>query len=172
MSAVVDTTPFYKRLAYNLLSLSILGVVLYLGQGILIPLFFAILLSVLLLPAIGFFRRMKVNRIFSILIPMILSLILIFAIVYFLSRQVSDFLDDSDKIQERLDALYWSLYDWGRSEFGVTFTKQNQVIYDTGQKMNAADIVWRTLLSLTSILSYVVFLPIYTFLILYYKDLI
>jgi predicted PurR-regulated permease PerM len=115
---------------------------------------------------------MKVNRVFSILIPMILSLILIFAIVYFLSRQVSDFLDDSDKIQERLDALYWSLQHWVRSEFGVTITKQNQVIYDTGQKMNAADIVGRTFLSLTSILSYLVFLPIYTFLILYYKDLI
>jgi len=172
MSAVVDATPFYKRLAFNLVSLSILGVILYLGQGILIPLFFAILLSVLLLPAKSFFRRMKINRIFSILIPMFFSLLVIFTIVYFLSRQVSDFLDDSDKIQERLNGLYWSLQHWVRSEFGVTITKQNQVIHDTGQKMDAADIVGRTFVSLTSILSYVVFLPIYTFLILYYKDLI
>ena len=172
MSTVVDTTPFYKRLAFNLVSLSILGLVLYLGQGILVPLLFAILLSVLLLPAISFFRRKRFNRIFSILVPMFLSLLVIFTIVYFLSSQVSNFLDDFDKIQERLDALYWQLQHWVKREFGVTITKQDQVIHDTGQKMNAADIVGRTFVSLTNVLSYLVFLPIYTFLILYYKELI
>ena len=172
MTEVVDTTPFYKRLAYNLLSLSILGIALYIAQGILIPLLFAILLSVLLLPAVGFFRRKKFNRVFSILVPMFLALIIIFAIVYFLSRQVSNFLDDFDKIQDRLDSLYYSLQHWVKREFGVTITKQNQVIRDTGQKLNAADIVSSTFVSLTGLLSYLVFLPIYTFLILYYKDLI
>ena len=172
MSTVVDTTPFYKRLAFNLVSLSILGLVLYLGQGILVPLLFAILLSVLLLPAISFFRRKRFNRIFSILVPMFLSLLVIFTIVYFLSSQVSNFLDDFDKIQERLDDLYWQLQHWVKREFGVTITKQDQVIHDTGQKMNAADIVGRTFVSLTNVLSYLVFLPIYTFLILYYKELI
>ena len=172
MSAVVDTTPFYKRLAFNLLSLSILGVILYVGQGILIPLLFAILLSVLLLPVVSFFRRKKFNRIFSILIPMILSLIVIFAIVYFLSRQVINFLEDFDKIEARLDTLFDSLQHWVKREFGVTITKQNQYIQDTEEKMDAARIVGRTFVSLTGVLSYVVFLPIYTFLILYYKELI
>jgi len=172
MSAVVDTTPFYRRLAFNLVSLSIIGGGLYIGQGILVPLLFAILLSVLLLPVISLFRRIKFNRIFSILVPMILSLLVIFTIVYFMSSQVSNFLDDYDKIQERLDALYWSLQHWVKREFGVTITQQNQVIHDTGQKMNAVDIVGRTFLSLTSALAYLFFLPIYTFLVLYYKELI
>ncbi len=172
MSPAIDTTPFYKRLTYHLLSLSILSAMLYLGQGILIPLFFAILLSVLLLPVIRFFRRNKFNRIFSILVPMFLSLIVIFTIVYFLSSQVSGFLDDFDKIQDRLDALYWSLQHWVKREFGITITRQNQVIHDTGKEMNTVDIVGRTVVSLTNALSYLVFLPIYTFLILYYKDLI
>src|SRR6185295_10141786 len=172
MSTAVDSTPFYKKLAFNLVSLSILGLVLYLGQGIFVPLLFAILLSVLLLPAISFFRRKRFNRIFSILVPMFISLLVIFTIVYFLSSQVSNFLDDFDKIQERLDALYWQLQHWVKREFGVTITKQDQVIHDTGQKMNAADIVGRTFVSLTNVLSYLVFLPIYTFLILYYKELI
>jgi predicted PurR-regulated permease PerM len=85
---------------------------------------------------------------------------------------VYNFLDDFDKIEARLDALYWSLQHWVRREFGVTITKQNQVIHDTGQKMDAVDIVGRTFLSLTSVLAYLVFLPIYTFLVLYYKELI
>jgi len=172
MSAVADTTPFYKKLAFSLLSLSILCVLFYLGQGILIPLLFSILLSVLLLPVVGFFRRKKFGRIFSILVTMILSLIVIFGIIYFLSRQVVSFLDDFDSIEKRLDTLYYTLQHWVKSEFGITITKQNQYIHDTGEKMDTADIVGRTFVSLTSLLSYLFFLPIYTFLILYYKDLI
>ena len=147
MSEIVDTTPFYKRLAFNLASLSILCVFLYLGQGILIPLLFAILLSVLLLPAIGFFRRMKFNRIFAILITLTLSLAVIFTIIYFLSSQVLNFLDDFDKIEVRLNSLYDSLQHWVKREFGVTITKQNQYIQDTEEKMDTARWVGRTFLS-------------------------
>ncbi len=172
MSIVVDTTPFYKRLAFNLLSLSILSVILYVGQDILMPLFFAILLSVLLLPIIGFFRRNKINKVFAILITLTLSLIAISIIIYFLSRQVSNFLDDFSNIQERLNTLYYSLQHWVKREFGVTITKQNQYIHETQDKMDPASILGLTFVSLTTLLSYLVFLPIYTFLILYYKDLI
>lgn len=172
MNTVIDTTPFYKRLAFNLLSLLILGVVLYLAQGILKPLFFAILLSVLLLPVTNFFRSIKFNRLFSILITLILSSIIILTILYFLSRQVFNFLDDFENIQKRLDALYYSLQQWVKSEFGVTILRQDEYIHSTGERMDASKIVGRTFVSLTEMMSYVVLLPIYTFLILYYKDLI
>jgi predicted PurR-regulated permease PerM len=172
MDGIADTTPFYKRLAYNLLSLTLLGVVLYVGHDILKPLFFAILLSVLLLPVVHFFRRIKFNRIFSILITLVLSSAAILAVLYFISRQVFNFLDDFDGIQKRLDALYYSLQHWVKDEFGVTIARQDEYIHDTGEKLDTSRIVGRTFVSLTGLLSYFVFLPIYTFLILYYKDLI
>lgn len=172
MSSLVDTTPFYKKLAYNLLSLCLLGAVLYVGQDILKPVFFSILLSVLLLPVVNFFRRIKFNRFFSILITLALSSIAILAILYFISRQVFSFLDDLEGIQKRLDDLYSSLQHWVKDEFGVTIAKQDEYIQNTGEKLDTSKIVGRTFVSLTGVLSYFVFLPIYTFLILYYKDLI
>ncbi|HEX5167876.1 MAG TPA: AI-2E family transporter [Cyclobacteriaceae bacterium] len=170
MSAIIDTTPFYKRLAYNLVSLAILCVAFYLTQGILKPLFFAILLSVLLLPVTNFFRRIKFNRLFSILTTIIISSIVILTIIYFLSRQVFSFLDDFENIQKRLDALYYSLQHWVKSEFGITIIRQDEYIHSTGERIDASKIVGRTFVSLTEILSYLVLLPIYTFLILYYED--
>lgn len=172
MNTSLDTTPYYKRLSFNLLNLSILGAVLYFGQNILEPFFFAILISVLLLPVVNFFRRIKFNRLFSILITLVLASILIVAIIYFLSRQVFSFLDDFESIQERLDALYFSLQQWVKNEFGVTIARQKEYIHSTGQRLDTSEIVSRTFLSLTGVLSYLVFLPITTFLILYYKDLI
>ena len=172
MSTEVDATPFYKRLAFVLLSLSILSIILYVGQDILKPLFFAILLSVLLLPVTNFFRRIKFNRVFSVLVTLILSSIIILAIIYFLSRQVFSFMDDFDNIHARLDDLYASLQQWVKRVFGVTLARQDEYIQSTEKKIDPAKIVGRTFLSLTTVLSYVVFLPVYTFLILYYKDLI
>ena len=129
MSIIVDTTPFYKRLAFILVSLSILGVIVYVAQGILKPLFFAILLSVLLLPVTNFFRRRKINKLFSILITIVLSSIVILAIVYFMSRQVFSFLDDFEKVQGRLDSLFNSLQQWVKREFGVTIAVQDEYIH-------------------------------------------
>lgn len=172
MNALDDSTPFYQKLACVLLSLSILGVILYAGQDILKPLFFSILLSVLLLPVTDFFRRVKFHRFFSILITLILSSILILAVIYFLSRQVFSFMDDFDNIRERLTDLYSSLQQWVNRVFGVTIAMQDEYIHSTEENMDTAKIVGRTFISLTTVLSYAVFLPVYTFLILFYKDLI
>jgi predicted PurR-regulated permease PerM len=172
MNAIVDTTPFYKRLAFILVSLSILGILVYLAQGILKPLFFAILLSVLLLPVTNFLRRRKFNKVFSVLVTVILSSIVILAIAYFMSRQVFSFLDDFEKVEGRLYALFNSLQTWVRHEFGITIASQDAYIQSTGERIDATKLVKGTFLSVTGILSYVVFLPTYTFLMLYYKDLI
>jgi predicted PurR-regulated permease PerM len=103
---------------------------------------------------------------------MVLSSVVILAILYFISRQVFSFLDDFDGIQKRLDDLYSSLQIWIKDEFGVTIAKQDEYVHNTGEKLDTSKIVGRTFVSLTGMLSYLVFLPIYTFLILYYKDLI
>ncbi len=172
MNGIVDTTPFYKRLTYILVSLSILSTIFYVGQDILKPFVFAILLSVLLLPVVNFFQRRKIKRLFSILITLILSSIVILAILYFLSRQVFNFFQDFESIQKRFDPLFDSLQQWVKREFGVTIARQDAYIQSTGEQMDASKIVGRTFMSVTGILSYFVFLPVYTFLMLYYKDLI
>ena len=169
---MVDTTPFYKKLAFILSSLSILGLLVYLAQGVLKPLFFAILLSVLLLPVTNFLRSRKFNKIFAILVTVLFSSIVILAIAYFMSRQVFSFLDDFKKVEGRLDALFNSLQQWIRHEFGITIARQNEYIQSTGERIDPTRLVGRTFVSVTGILSYFFFLPTYTFLMLYYKDLI
>ncbi len=172
MNTAPDKTPFYKRLAFNLFSVTTIGVVLHVGSSIVTPLLFAILLAVLLLPGIRFFEKGGFNRVCAILFTMALALTIIFSVVYFLSRQVFDFLGDFDMIQERFNVLSSTLQHWVKSQFGITITRQNQYIQHTKENMDAAAILGSTVISITSLLSYVILLPIYTFLILYYRDLI
>lgn len=171
---MTQVTPFYQRLSLNLLTLCLIAVILYLGQAILLPLFFSILLATLLLPATNFLQRRRVPKVLSILSVIVISLACIAAILYFLSHQVSVFLDDAATIKSRIQSLFNDLQHWIDQTFNVSTRKQNEYLRDTAEniKESGPGFLGRTVSTITESLSYLVFLPVYTFLILYYKDLI
>ncbi len=172
MKTTTIQDPFYKKLAFNLLSISILIFALYIGQDILVPMFIAILLAILLLPTVQLLQRFKFNRFFSIIVTLIVAMLLLAAIVYFLSAQIGNFLDDLPAIKERLANLISSLKEWIHTNFNIDVRKQEQYIKDTTKEMDAGGIVGQTVVSLTSMLAYIVIMPIYTFLFLFYRSLI
>jgi predicted PurR-regulated permease PerM len=172
MKAALDKSPFYQKLAFNLTILSLLTAMVYLGQDILMPFLFAVLLATLISPVTDFLQRKKLNKPISIIITLVLSLSIIVAIIYFLSTQIINFLDDSDAIKTRLEEVYDSLQEWVKKNFNITIRKQDKYVHDTAQKLEAGKIVGKTFVSLTSVITYLAFLPIYSFLLLYYKDLI
>lgn len=168
------TIPFYVRLSLNLITLSILSLVLYVGQGILVPFFFSVLLATLLLPVTNFLQKTGLPKVPSILVTILLALAIIGGILYFLSNQVSVFLNDIEAIRERVSALADNLQLWINKTFNITETQQNKYLKDTTEniKNSGAGFLGKTVTTITESLSYVVFLPVYTFLILFYKDLI
>jgi len=157
-----------------LITLALLALTLYLGKGILIPLFFSILLATLLLPVVNFLQRIKVHRVLSILLSILISMLFIVGIVYLLSRQIGSFLEDSDSIKERVTELIQSFQGWIDDKFNINASKQNKYIKETTDniKEQGAGVVGKTFGTLTDILSFVVFIPVYTFLILFYRGLI
>jgi len=172
MSNTVDPTPFYKKLAFNLLSLFLVGAILYIGQGILVPLFFSVLLAALLLPIVQLLEQKKFNRVLSILLSLFCSIVVIVGVIYFLSSQMANFFRDIDIIKERLNEVFNSAQRWVGEKFNIAVRTQDEYIQDTTEKVRAGEIVGKTFISLTTFLSYIVLVPVYTFLLLYYKDLI
>ncbi|HEY9047083.1 MAG TPA: AI-2E family transporter [Ohtaekwangia sp.] len=169
-----DLHPFYKRLSLNLISISILGGLLYIGQDILLPLFFSMLLAALLLPVVNFLERRKLPRGLCIAVSLFVSIVLIFGILYFLTSQVMNFLDDFDMIKKKITELILTAKQWVSRNFHVGIRKQNEYLQDTAKEITTSgpQLVGKTFVSLTAMGSYVIFIPIYTFLLLYYKDLI
>ncbi len=174
MSIVVDPTPFYKKLSFNLLSIGLLTLLLYVGQDILVPFFFAILLASMLLPVITFLERKGIHQVVAIAVALSISMIIMGAVFYFLVTQIVDFLDDLPAIQERLENLSSVTQKWVRETFHVTIRKQNQYINESTLKMKGSGlgILQQTFVTVTEVLSYLVLLPLYTFLILYYRNMI
>ena len=167
-------TPFYQKLSLTLLSLAILTLTIFYAKGLILPILFAVLLAMLLLPVVNFLFRKKFPKPLSIIIPLFLSIVFIAAILYFLSSQVINFVDDAPTLRERMSEVSVSFQKWLTNSTHISVPKQNQYLKDTVEKVKdeAPSIVGATFLSLTEALTYVVLLPIYTFLILYYRTTI
>lgn len=164
-------TPSYQKFSLILISITILVVTLIYGKDLILPLLFSILLANLLLPVTNYLERKKMYKVLSILIPISLAVLAIAALVYFLSSQIVHFMEDVPALQKRFDELSHSAQVWFREGTNMTIKKQNQYIKDTVTdfKDNAPSIMGSTVASITQILSYVFLVPIYTFLILFYR---
>lgn len=169
-----DNSPFYLKFAVSLLAIALLAAGVVLGKEIIIPILFAVLLATLLLPIVKFCKSKGCHNVISILIPVMLTFVTFIAVLYLLSNQIMHFLDDAPALKERFVALGHSLQKWVNEHMNVTVSKQNEYIEDTvaGIKEKSPQVVGKTLGSLTGSLAYVVLLPIYTFLILYYRETI
>ncbi len=166
--------PFYQKLSFNLISLAIIAVAIIYGKDIILPILFAILLSNLLLPLVNYLARKKFYRSISIILPLFLSIVVGAGVIFFLSSQIIHFMDDVPALKERMNEVADSFQVWFRENTNITIRKQNQYIKETVTdfKENAPGILGQTFESLTGILIYVVLLPLYTFLILFYRTTI
>lgn len=166
------TVPFYQRLSFILFSLSIICIALIYGQSIILPILFSILLANILLPFTHYLARKKFPKIFSILIPLLLSMLVCIGIVYFLSSQIMNFIDDVPALKERINEVSHSVQVWFRKSTNITITKQNQYLHERviDMKENSSGLVGITMESIMGILAYIALMPLYTFLILYHKS--
>ncbi|HEY0744292.1 MAG TPA: AI-2E family transporter, partial [Chryseosolibacter sp.] len=171
-----QTYPPFLRISLTLLTIALILTGLYLGRGILIPFFFACLLATVLNPAVNFLNRRKIDRVVSIMLCLVSALGIIFGILYFLSTQIGAFLEDIPILKERFAEVVVQVKIWVRENFNIGFREQDRYFKETTDKMANASgqpsIVQRTFITITELISYTIFLPVYTFLILYHKTLI
>jgi predicted PurR-regulated permease PerM len=168
-----EATPLYKKLTYFAVLVSLLGAGLLLGKEIILPLLFSVLLANMILPVVRFLhKRWHFNSAVSILVPLVLAIVVVSSLVFFLSSQIVNFVQDVPAIEKRLHEVTQSLKVMFKEQTNVTIRKQNQYLDETvvDLKEKAPGLVGATFISLSALLSYVLLMPIYTFLLLYYRS--
>jgi predicted PurR-regulated permease PerM len=150
--------------------LFLIAVTLYYGSDIIIPFAFAMLLAILLTPLNNYLEQKKFSRPTAIMSSLVISFLFIFGIIYFLSIQILAFLDDMPIIKERINELIYSVQRWLHQRFGLSMREQSN--YINTAKDSGSGILGDTFLSLTDVLLGLTLLPIYTFLILYYRNML
>jgi len=167
-------TPFYQQLSLTLISLSIICYAIFIASDIIVPLAFSILLAILLLPITNFLERKKVPRALANIIGILIALLFIGSVIYFLSSQISGFMKDLPSIKQHLANHWITVQQWVSQKFHFTRLEQTKFMVNAADKIknSGGGILGDTVISLTQALMVLVLLPVYTFLILYYRGMI
>jgi len=167
---VKRTAPFYLKLCC-------IGVLIYLActfilvaQNILIPLAFAILLSIALLPVNNYLEKKHFPRSIAILLSLGLSIVVIAGVIYFLSTQIANFTTNIPEIKKNLQEHYGDLQQWISSKFNFTIGQQKQYLKSATSNLKGSGYLGQTVLSLTGEFVIIILIPVYTFLILFYRN--
>lgn len=164
--------PFYLRLSHSLISIALLTLLIYLGQDIIVPLAMAGLLAVLLRPVENWLTRRGMHKVIAISLALLLAIVVIIGLALFLSMQIANLTDDLPKLKQNINDVYDKGRQWVRTEYKVSFREQDKYIKQAqAQTMDTLQGA-STLGVITGPLSTLLLLPIYIFLLLYYRTML
>ena len=164
--------PSYARLTCILLSLVVIVYGLYVLQDILVPLIFAVLLSATLFPLCHRLERWGVPRVGAITICIVLSIALLYGLIYLVSLQIGNFTAEAPRLLKRGNQLLDQVQRYADQNFHIDrqqFVSQARK-YLNSSLQNAGILLTSTLLATTNILSTIALLPLFIFFFLLYRD--
>lgn len=166
--------PITVRRSLELLGLFLIGVLIVVGKGVLTPLIMAFFISILLLPVYRFFTKRKLSEVLSIALSLLVLVVAVGLIVWFFSSQVSRLISDFPELRKNVMTHLHTLSEWVNKKTNFSTDKQLQLFKDQSDKLlgSAGNMLGGAAASLTSIFIFVGLLPIYIFLMLFYKNLL
>lgn len=172
---MIPITSNKKFSALDILQFTLLiSVLLYFGKTLFIPLSFAMLISFILYPVCKWMEKKGINKGFAIFVSIFGVLLFFGAVVYLLFMQVIEFANEWQLFKVKLLETATQLSSFLAERFDVSTEKQmaflKNVISNSGTQ--AISLLKITLYSLSESFFYLLIIPVYSILILYYRQLL
>lgn len=163
--------PSTVKRSIELLGLCAIALVVTTMTDLVMPLLMAFFLAILLLPIYRFLRKWRFPDVLAIGCALAVAILVVAGIVVFFSFQVANLLSDIPEIQKNLNSHWHSISAWINAKFHLSSGQQLEWVRKQSEGMvgNAGRYLSGAALSLSGVFVFVGLLPIYTFLILYYK---
>jgi predicted PurR-regulated permease PerM len=169
----MQTMPLTVRRALELTGVYFLGMIIIAGREIITPIIMAFFLAIMLLPVHRKLRK-RMPEALSIFLTLLLLIIVVGLLVWFFSAQISNLVSDFPLIKQNVQAHLNSLSTWINAKTGISANRQLGMISEQNEKlMNyAGGMLGGAASSVTGVLIFIALLPIYIFLMLFYKNLL
>ena len=168
----ISKIPFYARVALIFISLFAFVFTMQIGQHIIAPIVYATIIAILLNPLVNFLVGKGIHKIIAITLAVLLAIIMVLGFLYIISSQISMFRDTYPQLEKKFSAVSSELVQWISGKFKIEESKVNDWIREsqneavnnlaTGERISEAG-----RMMVTGML-----LPVYLFMILYYKPLL
>ena len=164
--------PFYAKAALIFISAFSFLFTMYVGQRIIIPITYAIIIAILLNPLVNYLMGKKINKIIAIAIAVTLTIFVVLGIFYIVSSQVTMFSETYPQLKEKFNVTSAELVHWISDRFNVRISKINAWIKETESDSISNFEIREKLTEAGRIMMVGMLLPVYLFMILYYKPLL
>lgn len=166
--------PLTVRRSVELLGLCLLIGLFSVANSIVMPLLMAFFISLMLLPVFRFLRKISIPEIIAIVLSIATAALVIFGILTFFSLQIASLVKDFPQIEKNLNLHWNTLSSWIYRNLNLSADQQIRVLQEQGSKLlnNAGTYLSGAAVSITQIFVFLGLLPIYIFLILFYKNLL
>lgn len=156
------------------MGLYFLGMILIVGKDIVTPIVMAFFLAIMLLPVYRFFRGRKFPETLSIVLALLLLVVIVGLLIWFFSAQLSQLVSDFPQIKNNVQLHLNALSTWISEKTHFSSEKQIQFLNEQNDKLlnYAAGMLSGAASSVTGTLIFFGLLPIYIFLLLFYKNLL
>jgi predicted PurR-regulated permease PerM len=166
--------PFYIKTTVMMFGLIALVAIMYIGQSIIVPIIISVLISILLNPVVNLLSKIKINRVIGISIILTLATSIFVLIILILTNQFSSFISSLplliDKFYKTLNGLVASI----SKQFSISNSTINSFIDDSKTDLinSSKSLIGPTITSIGGMIFTFLLIPVYVFLILYYKPLL
>jgi predicted PurR-regulated permease PerM len=166
--------PFYARASLIFIGLFLFISTLYIAQRIIVPIVYSTIIAIVLSPFVDFFVRKKMNRVLAITISLAVFCLIIILFVAFLSLQLSILTESLPKLLDKFYEIFNRSVIWCSDNFNISTRKINLFIADTktGFVDSGRSAIGTTLSTIVNALVVMVLIPVYVFMILFYRPLL
>lgn len=167
-----QTQPNYLKRIFIILLLIVLAAVIYLGNDILFPVILAFIFGVLIRPIDAFLQdKWRFPKIISVIITVAIAITFFAGVLFLLGVQLKGFFDDLPTVEKNMTKVLHDLGDWINQTFGVTNFQQEKLVKENLMKPGKF-VSMESFGSITGVLMYLVLIPLYLFLFLFYRPLL
>ncbi|MGZ3932411.1 MAG: AI-2E family transporter, partial [Bacteroidia bacterium] len=164
--------PFYAKAAFIFICLFSTVFILCIGQLIIVPIVYATLIAILLNPIVNYLTGKNLNRILAISIAVVFAILVVLGFLAVISSQINMFSDAYPQLKVKFETTSNEIANWISEKFNIGPSKisvwarqtQREAInnFKIGEKLNQVG----------QIMMVAALLPVYLFMILYYKTLL
>jgi len=163
--------PFYAKAGIFLVGLSALLAILYIAQGIIVPLVFAFIIAILLHPLVNLFVRIRINRILAIFITLLLTILVLAAFIALIYTQAVSFGNSWPILVQKFTVILNDSISYVSRYFEIKPSLIHAWITKTQHELITIDstLVGNTIVTVGSTMANLLLIPVYIFVILYYQ---
>ncbi|MFT2007842.1 AI-2E family transporter [Pontibacter sp. 13R65] len=141
-------------------------------KSVLMPMAFALLFALLLLPMTRDMEKLRIPRPLAILISIILVIVILALVIWFLSMQIVSLTSELETIGQNFDLLLMRVQDYLYRNFDIAPANKSDFIKNAIGSLRefSTAFVGSTISMTTGALAAFTIVPIFVFCLLYYRD--